>query len=363
MKKRLTTGVAAIALVVGSFTAFGAFSAAASGAATISITPNTGLTNGAAVQVTGSGFTPNQGLGSMAAVECIATATTEAGCDVADYVLVTSDANGNVSFTFNVKTGTIGNGTCGTSAADATCLITVGTVSGGKTLAYAPITFASGGATTTTTTTTPSGTASTSTTPTVQVTPSTGLTNGASVSVTGTGFTPSDSVYAVECLATATSAAGCDAATATPITVGTNGALPATTFKVVTGTVGTGTCGTTTSNLSNCIIEVANPSGADAGGAPITFKAATVVPAPPKAVRSIGVARPGSIAVIVVVGSHFSAVAKIVGPAGAAIHVARVVASRLVLRVREVARARKGAFFLTIHFKNGTTARVKYVVK
>ncbi len=360
MLKRLTTGLASVALVVGSFTALSAFSAAASGAATISITPNTGLTNGATVKVTGSGFTPNQGFGSMAAVECIATATTEAGCDITDYVLVTSDANGNVSFSFVVKTGTIGNGTCGTSAADATCLITVGTVSGGQTLAYAPITFASGGTTTTTTTTT---TPSTSTTPTVQVTPSTGLTNGASVSITGTGFTPSDSVYAVECLATATSAAGCDAATATPITVGTDGTLPATTFKVVTGTVGTGTCGTTSSNLSNCIIEVANPSGADAGGAPITFKVTLVVPAPPKAARSIGVAIPGRFAVIVVVGSHFSAVAKVVGPAGASIHVARVVASRLVLRVHEVAQAKKGAFFLTIHFKNGKTARVKYNVK
>ncbi|HVA70147.1 MAG TPA: neocarzinostatin apoprotein domain-containing protein [Acidimicrobiales bacterium] len=269
MMKRLASGVAAVALVMGGMAFFGAFSAGASSTPTITITPNTGLANLQSVTVTGSGFTPNQGLGTMAAVECIATATSEAGCDIADYALVTSDASGNMTFTFTVRTGTIGNGTCGTSATDATCLISVGTLSG-TTLAANTITFASGSSTTTTIPTTTTTVAS-SKTPSVSVSQTTGLTNGASVSITGADFTPGDSVYAVECLATATGAAGCDTATATPITVNADGTLPATTFKVVTGTVGTGTCGTTSSDLSGCVIEVANPSGADAGATLITF--------------------------------------------------------------------------------------------
>ncbi|HEY5010271.1 MAG TPA: neocarzinostatin apoprotein domain-containing protein, partial [Acidimicrobiales bacterium] len=36
--------------------------------------------------------------------------------------------------------------------------------------------------------------------PTIQVTPSTGLTNGTAVSVAGTGFQDNETVYALECI-------------------------------------------------------------------------------------------------------------------------------------------------------------------
>lgn len=210
-------------------------------------------------------------------------------------------------------------------------------------------------------------------TPTITITPSTGLTNDASVTITGSGFTANDSVYAVECLATATSAAGCDTATATPITVGADGLLPTTKFKVVTGTVGTGTCGTSSSNLGNCVIEVANIAGGDAGATPISFKApttttptttTTTTPRPaPRATRTIGFAVRGKTVVITVVGSHFTAVSRVSGPAGATISVKSVTASKLTLKIKEAANARKGTFTLTIHFKSGKTATVKYTVK
>jgi hypothetical protein len=183
------------------------------------------------------------------------------------------------------------------------------------------------------------------------------------VSVTGANFTPGDSVYAVECLATATSQAGCDTATATAITVNADGTLPATTFKVATGTVGTGTCGTSSSNLSNCEIEVANPSGADAGATPITFSAPKVVTPSPKTTKSTGTAVPGKTVVITVLGSHFTAVSKVSGPAGATVSVKSVTASKLTLKVKEAANAKKGSYTLTIHFKSGKTATVKYTVK
>jgi hypothetical protein len=353
------SGVAVIALMLGGMAYIGVFGAGATATPTISITPNTGLVNSQSVQVTGSGFTPNQGLGTMAAVECVATATTSAGCDTVHYVLVTSDASGDVNFAFAVETGTVGNGTCGTSATDATCLISVGTVSTQTTLAANTITFATGGATTTTTTTIPTTTTTTASSPTVQVSPSTGLSKGESVIVTGTGFKAGDSVFAVECLATATSQAGCDVATATPITVGADGTLPTTTFKVVTGTVGTGTCGTSSANLGKCIVEVANPTATDVGFAPITFKAPKATA--PRATKTTGSAVPGKTVVITVAGSHFTAVSKVtcVGT----VSVRLVTATKLTLSIKEAATVKKGTYTMTIHFKSGKTATVKYAVK
>ena len=104
------------------------------------------------------------------------------------------------------------------------------------------------------------------------VTPATNLTNGQVVSVAGTGFTPSDSVFVIECLATSTpTSQQCDLPTATPETVSATGTVSAS-FTVTTGTIfGTTTCGTNSSDSSNCIIAVGNISGGDSAGALITF--------------------------------------------------------------------------------------------
>lgn len=107
----------------------------------------------------------------------------------------------------------------------------------------------------------------------LSVTPSTGLTNGQSVKVSGSGFTPHDSVFVLECLANATGQSGCDIqGIPTPITITASGTLPVTTFKVVTGHIGSGTCGTTAANASACAISVGNVSGGDTAGKVITFK-------------------------------------------------------------------------------------------
>ncbi len=105
------------------------------------------------------------------------------------------------------------------------------------------------------------------------VTPSTNLVKGQQVTVTGSGFTPHDQVYLVECQVKATGQNGCDVATATPVTISAKGVLPATKFSVVTGTVGSGTCGTKATNLKACAISAGNATGGDSAVAPITFKA------------------------------------------------------------------------------------------
>lgn len=109
--------------------------------------------------------------------------------------------------------------------------------------------------------------------PHVTVSPSTGLKNGETVTVKGTGFKPTDSVYIVECLRTAKGQAQC-AVTGIPIpvTISAKGVLPTTKFTVTTGTVGTGKCGTKPSNLKSCDVSVGNASGGDSATANITFK-------------------------------------------------------------------------------------------
>jgi neocarzinostatin family protein len=110
------------------------------------------------------------------------------------------------------------------------------------------------------------------TTPHLVVTPSTGLKNGTTVKVSGTGFKPHDMVFIVECLRTAKGAGGCATAMATPVTITGKGVMPATKFKVATGKIGSGKCGTTTGNLKGCEVSAGNASGKDTASANITFK-------------------------------------------------------------------------------------------
>ena len=162
--KRVLTGVAAMAMVAGGLSFFGVTSAgAATYAPIITISPNTDLTNGETVYVTGSGFQPNEA--SLIAVECVATATSATGCDTTSFAPVSINSSGDMTtLTFVVSTGTIGSGTCGTSAADATCAISVGSSATGKVAAFQTIGFNTG--------------------PNVAVTPQTGVIDGSTVSVT-----------------------------------------------------------------------------------------------------------------------------------------------------------------------------------
>lgn len=105
--------------------------------------------------------------------------------------------------------------------------------------------------------------------PAITVTPNTGLVAGQSVSVAGTGYAPGLVLFAIECLATATSITGCDTASATPVTESSTGTFTQA-FAVVTGPVGSGTCGTSSTDLT-CIIEVADQAQTNTSAAPITF--------------------------------------------------------------------------------------------
>jgi len=105
--------------------------------------------------------------------------------------------------------------------------------------------------------------------PAITVTPSTALTAGQTVSIVGTGYTPGLTLFAIECVATATNITGCDTSTAVPVTESSAGTFTQP-FVVATGAVGTGTCGTTSTDLT-CIIEVADQAETNTAAAPITF--------------------------------------------------------------------------------------------
>jgi hypothetical protein len=218
----------------------------------VTVTPNTGLTNGQIVAVTGYSFTPGD---SVYVIECLTTATSSAGCNTAGATPVTVNTDGTLPSTlFKVATFTVGTGTCGTSTADAKCQITVANATGGD-AGTAPITFAS-----------------VTVAKSLVVKPKTGLKNGELVRVSGVGFTANDHVYIVECLAGATSQAKCDLKTLKAVTISATGALRATNFKVVAGKIGTGTCGTKKSNLNSCSISVANATKRDSKVVRITFR-------------------------------------------------------------------------------------------
>jgi hypothetical protein len=129
-RRRTLTRAVAASLVVGGLAVFGSATAALA-AATMTVTPNTGLSNGQSVSVSGSGFAakspgnvlecnsdpsqPTVALGSPV------SASISVSCTAPSYTkLVVTSATGTMSSTFNVVSGTVGP-PCGPTPAVVTC--------------------------------------------------------------------------------------------------------------------------------------------------------------------------------------------------------------------------------------------------
>jgi hypothetical protein len=119
-------------------------------------------------------------------------------------------------------------------------------------------------------------TAAHATAPSITVTPSTLLSNGQTVSVTGSNFAnATHSFTLVECSAVGTpTLADCDISHLGGGTTGADGSIAATDFVVHTGAIGTngGTCPTTVAGAS-CLIAASTDGGASDNAAyPISFR-------------------------------------------------------------------------------------------
>jgi hypothetical protein len=112
--------------------------------------------------------------------------------------------------------------------------------------------------------------------PKLKVTPSSKLTNGEMVSVSGSHFTPTDSIFVVQCVVgeTSTTGSGCNVAgDEGPETVGPKGTWGPVQFKVITGKVGTlgGTCGTTKADEKACAVSAGDALGNDGAQKAVKF--------------------------------------------------------------------------------------------
>jgi hypothetical protein len=87
------------------------------------------------VFVSGTGFKPKD---NVYITECQANAKGEAGCDIFTALPAKISATGVLPRTkFKVITGTIGNGKCGTTAANLSkCAVSVGNASGGDSAVF-----------------------------------------------------------------------------------------------------------------------------------------------------------------------------------------------------------------------------------
>jgi hypothetical protein len=231
--------LAGAALLVSAFFGVLAFAGPASAAATLTVTPNTGLSAGTSVTIGGSGFadsSPGAYLecNSDAAQPTIAVAgnAVPVSCSNPLLHIITTSATGGIpaGTTFSVIGGTVGPPATGAdsgggdAATDAakypcpptaaqqtagdTCQIAFGTLGGAQ--VFTPITFTGQGTGTTTTTTTGGG-GTTTTTPTGATT----TTTGATTTTTSAGATTTTSTT-VPCNAQPTTVAGPPNMTLTP---------------------------------------------------------------------------------------------------------------------------------------------------
>jgi len=98
------------------------------------VTPSTGLTNKKFVFVSGTGFKPKD---NVYITECQANAKGEAGLTSSPLCQPRSVPPESCQDEIQVITGTIGNGKCGTTAANLSkCAVSVGNASGGDSAVF-----------------------------------------------------------------------------------------------------------------------------------------------------------------------------------------------------------------------------------
>jgi hypothetical protein len=155
-------------------------------------------------------------------------------------------------------------------------------------------------------------------------------------------------------------------------TSGNNGTVTYTQTAGTPSVVVSSTGAVSTSGALKAGTYTASGTTSDASGDAGTFTYALMVtgttPPPatkpaPKATRVDGFAVIGRTVVITILGRNFTAGPRIIGHAGTVASVVGHSASKIVVRVREVASAHKGTYNFIIQFASGKRTSVHYVVR
>lgn len=275
MKRSRLAALVGLALVASSgAVVLGASPAFAAPAVTVS--PNTGLTNGQSVTISGTGFSAGA---SVAALECKFPPAGASSCDLGTLKnpFATADMSGNITGTYTVKQNiTVGGSAFDCASSPTACTIVVAKLDQSET-ALGSIAFKTG--------------------PAITVTPSTGLTTGTSVTVSGTGFGASVPSLAILLCKNPPASANCDTSTLqTGVASDATGKFTATYTKVKNPiTVGGSPfdCSSAASACSIVVANVANPADtANAAAAPVSF--ASSAPTPPTVTASVSSVKLGS---------------------------------------------------------------------
>lgn len=190
-------------------------------APTIAVLPSTGLSRGQTVTMTGSGFTPGSSIG---VAMCDDQVVDRSSCDLSTTQTGLSDDLGGFTLAY-VVTDTVNGRSCVPTG----CVIGMASVDAGfESPNPVGLGFAVASAATPDVTSAPAQVAVTAAaspdragggmaaqaTPTISVSPSSGLTNGQTVTITGSGFTPGSSVGVSMCDDPFVDGSSCDFSTA-----------------------------------------------------------------------------------------------------------------------------------------------------
>jgi len=160
----------------------------------VHVDPSTNLVDHQSVHIEGSGFTPRS---SIAVIECISGSTAISDCDLATILIVNADSNGTFDGEYQVARMITVNGSSVDCGGPAGCVVGAGGVDIYVQRGLVPIFFSSAPISK----------------PTVLVAPSTSLLDGQTVTVTGSGFSPTANVLVSECRSPVTGPSDCAAQT------------------------------------------------------------------------------------------------------------------------------------------------------
>lgn len=138
MTARLHKSATRLAVVVAGAATATALSALPAFAATVTGNPTTGLslTAPTSVALTGSGFSNSVPLYLL---ECSSEPASMTACDIGGFKSTPTNGAGAFTYTFSVKSGTIGNGKC--DATSTGCVIAVSDNAANPTTVYVPLSF------------------------------------------------------------------------------------------------------------------------------------------------------------------------------------------------------------------------------